>query len=79
MQRSCSPARALQCRLRSRLHCAHATSSPQRRSGISERVAMRMTGHKTPSVFQRYNIVSDGDLCDAARRLDVASLKRSSR
>lgn len=32
---------------------------------------MQMTGHKTPSVFQRYNIVSDGDLKDAARRLDA--------
>ena len=34
-------------------------------------VAMQMTGHKTPSVFQRYNIVSDGDLKDAARKLDA--------
>jgi hypothetical protein len=31
---------------------------------------MQMTGHKTPSVFQRYNIVSDGDLHEAARKLD---------
>jgi hypothetical protein len=33
---------------------------------------MQMTGHKTPSVFARYNIVSGGDLKEAAHKLNIA-------
>ena len=42
------------------------------RAGVARSVAMKITGHKTESVYRRYAIVSDSDLREAARRLAVA-------
>jgi hypothetical protein len=41
------------------------------RAGIPRKVAMAITGHKTESIYRRYDIVSHQDLTLAAARLDT--------
>lgn len=40
------------------------------RAGVYQSVAMKISGHRTNSVFERYNIIDEADLAEAARKLD---------
>jgi hypothetical protein len=40
------------------------------RCGVPQAVAMKISGHRTIAVFNRYNIVSEDDLKDAAKKIE---------
>jgi integrase len=48
-------------------------------AGVPERVAMKISGHKTRAVFDRYHIVSTDDVTDAMNRLQLKGAAISER
>ena len=55
------------------LRCSFVTNA--RRRGVPESVVMKMSGHRTRAVFDRYNIVEEDDLKDAVKRIEAAIAK----
>jgi integrase len=49
----------------------HTAVTNMRRAGIDHLTIMKITGHKTLSVFKRYNSFLEGDLKDAAQRFNT--------
>lgn len=47
-----------------------------KRAGTQDKVGMDITGHRTRSVFDRYNIVDEADLRGAGERLEEYAKQR---
>jgi integrase len=41
------------------------------KAGVNEKVAMKISGHKTRNVFDRYHIVDTEDVVEAMRRVQI--------
>jgi len=48
------------------------------KAGVNEKVAMKISGHKTRDVFDRYHIVDTEDVVEAMRRVQTVAPRRNS-
>ena len=46
------------------------------RAGVSQPVGMMISGHKTQSVYQRYRIVNESDICEALDRTEASNARK---
>ena len=49
----------------------HTFNTNMRKAGVDRSVIMKITGHKTMSMFERYNTVDGDDAIEACKRLDA--------
>ena len=47
-----------------------------KRAGIEDKIAMQISGHRTRSIFDRYDLASEDDLEGAAQKLTNYSAER---
>jgi integrase len=48
----------------------HTFNTNMRKAGVDHSVIMKLTGHKSPSMFQRYNTVDIADAKEAYQKLE---------
>ena len=39
-------------------------------TGVQQAVAMKISGHSSPQIFQRYNIIDESDLHEAVKKVE---------
>jgi hypothetical protein len=47
-----------------------------KKAGLQDQEAMRISGHLTRNIFDRYNIIDEEDLADAGKRMEEYGKKR---
>ena len=57
----------------------HTFNTNMRKAGVDQTVIMKLTGHKTLAMFNRYNTVDQDDALEAMRKLDVMLIEQKAR